>query len=133
MAFVISGSQNSNHKQGPNIPRSYPPRKNRPFCTHCNIHGHIIEKCYKIHGYPPGYNKPRNTTSTPASANQVQCSETPATINGESTTFLPQLNAVQYQQLLNLLASQYSGIAPSNSTTSDDNPGTSNQEGDWQG
>ncbi|XP_022861542.1 uncharacterized protein LOC111381922 [Olea europaea var. sylvestris] len=31
-------------------------RKNeRPYCTHCKLHGHSIYKCYKIHGYPPGY------------------------------------------------------------------------------
>ena len=30
-------------------------KKERPFFTHCNFHGHTIEKCYKIHGYPPGY------------------------------------------------------------------------------
>lgn len=39
-------------------------KKDRPFCTHCNYHGHTIEKCYKIHGYPPGYkhkSKPQST------------------------------------------------------------------------
>ena len=75
MAFEISSSQNSNHKQGLNIHRSYPPRKNRPFCTHCNSYGHTIETCYKIHGYPPSYNKPQRATSTHASTNQVQCLE----------------------------------------------------------
>lgn len=24
----------------------------RPFCEHCNINGHIVDKCFKIHGYP---------------------------------------------------------------------------------
>ena len=31
-------------------------KKERPYCTYCNIHGHNVDKCYKIHGYPPGYN-----------------------------------------------------------------------------
>ncbi|KAL6342654.1 hypothetical protein AAG906_013060 [Vitis piasezkii] len=36
-------------------------KKDRPFCTHCNFHCHTIDKCYKIHGYSPGYKpKPRN-------------------------------------------------------------------------
>ena len=36
-------------------------KKDRPFCTHCNFHCHAIDKCYKIHGYSPGYKpKPRN-------------------------------------------------------------------------
>ena len=30
-------------------------RKERPVCSHCGITGHTVEKCYKIHGYPPGY------------------------------------------------------------------------------
>lgn len=36
----------------------------RPPCTHCGVVGHIIEKCYELNGYPPGY-KPRskNTSS----------------------------------------------------------------------
>ena len=27
----------------------------RPFCTHCNYLGYTFEKCYKLHGYPPGF------------------------------------------------------------------------------
>ena len=30
-------------------------KKDKSLCTHCGLHGHIIEKCYKLHGYPPGY------------------------------------------------------------------------------
>ena len=30
-------------------------KKDRPFCTHCNYHDHTIDKCYKIHGYPPSF------------------------------------------------------------------------------
>lgn len=29
--------------------------KDRPLCTHCKMLGHTVDKCYKIHGYPPGY------------------------------------------------------------------------------
>ena len=38
--------------------------KERPTCSHCGLLGHTVEKCYKIHGYPPGY-------KTKARANQV--------------------------------------------------------------
>lgn len=27
----------------------------RPVCTHCGKSGHTIQKCFKIHGFPPGY------------------------------------------------------------------------------
>ena len=30
------------------------PKKERPLCTHCNMLGHIMDKCYKLHGYLPG-------------------------------------------------------------------------------
>ncbi|XP_042983382.1 uncharacterized protein LOC122312797 [Carya illinoinensis] len=26
-----------------------------PLCTNCNLTGHTIEKCYKLNGYPPGH------------------------------------------------------------------------------
>ena len=29
--------------------------KGRPVCSHCGKVGHIIEKCYKLVGFPPGY------------------------------------------------------------------------------
>ena len=38
--------------------------KERPTCSHCGLLGHTIEKCYKVHGYPPRY-------KTKAQANQV--------------------------------------------------------------
>ncbi|XP_062080781.1 uncharacterized protein LOC133785575 [Humulus lupulus] len=39
----------------------HPPRskKPRPFCTHCNRPGHLIDKCYFLYGFPPGYGAPR--------------------------------------------------------------------------
>ncbi|XP_020868240.1 uncharacterized protein LOC110224884 [Arabidopsis lyrata subsp. lyrata] len=32
----------------------FKPRQ-RPVCTYCGLQGHIVTKCYKLHGYPPGY------------------------------------------------------------------------------
>ena len=29
--------------------------KERLLCTHCGKLGHTIDKCYKLHGFPPGY------------------------------------------------------------------------------
>uniref|UniRef100_A0A2N9FNT8 Reverse transcriptase Ty1/copia-type domain-containing protein n=1 Tax=Fagus sylvatica TaxID=28930 RepID=A0A2N9FNT8_FAGSY len=28
-------------------------KKDRPICSHCGITGHTVDKCYKLHGYPP--------------------------------------------------------------------------------
>ena len=30
-------------------------KKERPLYKHCNMLGHTIDKCYKLHGYPPEY------------------------------------------------------------------------------
>ena len=33
-------------------------KKDRPMCNYYGFTGHIADKCYKLHGYPPGY-KPK--------------------------------------------------------------------------
>ncbi|CAL9242678.1 unnamed protein product, partial [Arabidopsis halleri] len=33
-------------------------RKDKPTCSHCGFIGHVMDRCYKLHGYPPGW-KPR--------------------------------------------------------------------------
>lgn len=25
------------------------------YCTHCGMMGHTIDRCYKLHGFPPGH------------------------------------------------------------------------------
>ena len=35
-------------------------KKDRPVCTYYGLTGHIADKCYKLHGYPPGY-KPKGS------------------------------------------------------------------------
>lgn len=57
----------SNANTKPNSGNKYENKKEMPICSHCGIQGHIIDKCYKLHGYPPGY-KPKGKSS---SANQV--------------------------------------------------------------
>lgn len=52
---------------------NFPPRKfnqnqkpaNNYYCTHCKIAGHSIERCFKIHGFPPGFkgNRDRKVAS----------------------------------------------------------------------
>jgi hypothetical protein len=43
------------------------PKKDRPMCSHCGGIGHTVEKCFKLHGYPPGHKKGKPI----ASVNQV--------------------------------------------------------------
>ena len=32
--------------------------KDRPICTYCGKLRHVMEKCFKVHGFPPGF-KPK--------------------------------------------------------------------------
>jgi hypothetical protein len=70
-------------------------RKERPLCTHCGLLGHTIERCYKLHGYPPGYNFTKENAASP-SANVVYDSPMPQ---------LP-ITSEQCQELLTLLRSK---------------------------
>uniref|UniRef100_A0A2N9IFD2 Reverse transcriptase Ty1/copia-type domain-containing protein n=1 Tax=Fagus sylvatica TaxID=28930 RepID=A0A2N9IFD2_FAGSY len=70
-------------------------KRERPLCNHCGITGHIVDKCYKLHGYPPRY-KFKNKVHF---ANQ-------SSVIGEDP-HLPFTQA-QCQQLLAMLSSQAS-------------------------
>ena len=43
-------------------------KKERLVCTYCGLTSHIADKCYKLHGYPPGY---KLKGGNKAMANQV--------------------------------------------------------------
>ena len=78
------------------------PKRKRPICSHCGIQGHTIDKCYKLHGYPPGYHKFRNKGRETPQVNQA-ISTNPLASPGSS---LSSLTASQCQQLIALLSSQ---------------------------
>ena len=52
-ALFSRGSNNSSNRGNyTNKPNG---KRERPICSHCGILGHVMDKCYKIHGYPPRY------------------------------------------------------------------------------
>lgn len=69
-------------------------KKERPFCTHCNIQGHTVERCYKLHGFPPGYRNQKSSSGK---------SDTAPAKTSESNNLLSSLNAEECQGLLTLL------------------------------
>lgn len=95
--------------------------RERPFCTHCNKHGHTVDKCYKLHGYPPGYNV-KNRGAKPNSVNMASvnmASESTSGSNDSIHNLLQNLNSHQYQQLASMFsgsnnASQPNSIPASN-------------------
>ena len=82
--------------------------KERPVCSHCGITGHTMEKCYKLHGYPPRY---RAKGKNPK-ANQVVGLEFGSAFGGVESDLMPvqqpfspqgfPFTPYQYQRLLAL-------------------------------
>lgn len=71
-------SNKGNYSSKPNA------EKDRPIYSHCGVTGHAVDKCYKIHGYPPGYkSKGKNY-----SANQVAFSPTSSAYGMEKLTIV---------------------------------------------
>jgi hypothetical protein len=89
-------------------------RIERPTCTHCSLLGHVVEKCYKIHGHAPGYKSnrtriaasPHSHSSNPLghSAHQVQ--------EFSEKNYAPSL-AITSEQCKQLLALIQPKMAPS--------------------
>ena len=70
----------------------------RPQCTHCGAMGHVVDKCYKLHGYPPGYKFKNKAGSTTFANNVIAVDQ--GSNEGVSLT------KAEYQQLIGLLNSQ---------------------------
>ncbi|KAL4319644.1 hypothetical protein GQ457_18G025910 [Hibiscus cannabinus] len=83
-------------------------RKVRPQCSHCGLLGHIKEKCYKFHGYPPGYSRSKNLVNY--SANNVNnVSHTNAIVDSSTES----LTSQQCQQLIVMLTNQLQAASTS--------------------
>ena len=81
-------------------------RKKDMFCSHCGLLGHVVDKCYKIHVYPPSYrNKGKDNP-----ANQVSLS-TDFSMDGAKE--LTALSASQCQLIISILHSHALGSQPS--------------------
>nr|XP_023882015.1 uncharacterized protein LOC111994377 [Quercus suber] len=96
-ALFSRGPNNSSNKGNyTNKPNG---RRERPICSHCGILGHVVDKRYKIHGYPPRYkNKGKGH-----SANQVSMGS-----NLDHTDSMKELTTValtssQCHQLMSML------------------------------
>uniref|UniRef100_A0A2N9G765 CCHC-type domain-containing protein n=1 Tax=Fagus sylvatica TaxID=28930 RepID=A0A2N9G765_FAGSY len=78
-------------------------KKERPMCTHCGLLGHTMDKCYKLHGFPPGY---KTRGKAPTVANQTSLSGFGSNEHVPTDEISPlQLSQVQAQceQLLALI------------------------------
>ncbi|XP_026378052.1 uncharacterized protein LOC113272430 [Papaver somniferum] len=93
MPTVDSAALNTNrHFPSSSRPPASQNKRQRPHCDFCNKHGHVRDKCYKLHGFPtPTNNLPvAAATAMPPDSTAIQ----PA---------IPSLSADQYARLLVLI------------------------------
>nr|XP_016467727.1 PREDICTED: uncharacterized protein LOC107790323 [Nicotiana tabacum] len=73
-------------------------------CKYCKKPGHTIEKCYKLHGFPPNFKFTKGKRSGTAASAEGQISESSALYSPTDQSFLiPGLTKEQYSQLMQLL------------------------------
>ncbi|KAK0591763.1 hypothetical protein LWI29_007526 [Acer saccharum] len=115
MAFAVktdvakSGGSGSQNSQNSNSNASKNQKREKPYCTHCKILGHTVDRCYKIHGYPPGY-KFRSNNNSNAAAHQVSTNDRSDQSNSFEG-FVQNLNSNQYQQLMSMFSTHLSSSA----------------------
>ncbi|CAL9222589.1 unnamed protein product, partial [Arabidopsis halleri] len=71
----------------------YKPRQ-CPVCTYYGLQGHIVTKCYKLHGYPPGYKTSNQPYGNQSYGNQSFGNQSYGNQQGVATQFVPK----QFQQ-----------------------------------
>ncbi|RVW76459.1 hypothetical protein CK203_056870 [Vitis vinifera] len=81
-------------------------KRDRPLCTHYNIPGHTVDKCYKLNGYLPGYKFKPKGKPTKIHINQASSSVGDGIVTPPSEISLDTLTANQCKQLLTFLSSQ---------------------------
>ncbi|XP_062085311.1 uncharacterized protein LOC133791396 [Humulus lupulus] len=93
--FIAAGGV-SNTSTKPPTSRS---KKLRPMYSHCLKSGHLVEKCFFLHGFPPGYgDKRRQDDALKPSVHQASASPVFASILGK----LPLLSQTELSQRLSL-------------------------------
>ncbi|XP_042942326.1 uncharacterized protein LOC122276564 [Carya illinoinensis] len=54
-AAFMSKVQDTNPAMKRFAPGKQQQKRDKLFCTHCGMNNHTVDKCYKVHGYPPGF------------------------------------------------------------------------------
>lgn len=63
-------------------------KRDKLFCKHCNMTGHTISQCYKLHGYPPGYeSRPRIGSGSNDTVHQVIATDNNTNFDYSLATF----------------------------------------------
>ncbi|XP_042954528.1 uncharacterized protein LOC122290924 [Carya illinoinensis] len=70
-ALVSKTSTGNSNLKGSGRRHEQPVRKDKVICNHCGYISDTVDKCYKIHGYPPGWKSNKNKLSVSGAVNQV--------------------------------------------------------------
>lgn len=105
VAFVAKSNSHSNQVKKFNNQNH--DTKDRPYCSHYKFQRHTIEKCYKLHEYPPGYKpKPRPNHINDAMINEQTNSDhtSSSSINDDSSNMFRGFSPSQSQQVMSALS-----------------------------
>ncbi|KAG7557416.1 Zinc finger CCHC-type superfamily [Arabidopsis suecica] len=83
-------------------------RKDRPICTFCGKSGHIMDKCYKKHGYPVGFPKPKSFRPAQNIAANVTVGQSTelSPLEQNDQSFGDNLSTEQMQQIVSFLSTK---------------------------
>ncbi|KAK0606056.1 hypothetical protein LWI29_033682 [Acer saccharum] len=121
--FERSPAEDSTSKSLVNSSGNFRNRREKPVCSHCGIVGHVVDKCYKLHGFPPGF-KFRNHVSN----GKPVVSQTSANsdISEDTSVVHSKLSPNQCQQIIAFLSSQLQHTTTTHQTIEDQQPTISN-------
>lgn len=114
VAFLAKANQNQQRKFANNNRNG---NRERPFCSHCKLQVHTIDKCYKLHGYPPGY-KPKSKTNFHVAAIINENVNGKSDINDSLSNMFRGFSQEQCQQVLSALSSHMISVNPNEETSS---------------
>ncbi|XP_074328661.1 uncharacterized protein LOC141666511 isoform X2 [Apium graveolens] len=91
------------------VPNSFNRKGAKPyyFCNHCKILGHSMERCFKLHGYPPGFQAKNDTRKFAAlSQHTLEANGNDPEGNVSNSDNCPTVPLEQYNQLMELYNKQ---------------------------
>lgn len=112
VAFVAKS--NNNRFSNANINQNKKFNRDRPFCTHFNFQGHTVEKCYTLHGYPPGY-KPKTKNNQVNVVTNDNITVDSSMNDGLSNMFMG-FSQAQCQQVMSALTNHMISVNPNENT-----------------
>ena len=81
-------------------------KKSSAICSHCGNTGHVIDRCYKLHGYPVGWKKGKPTyDKSKSTAVAASVSAQPSPVSGLDN-LVGQVNKDQIQNFIAYFSSQ---------------------------